>query len=174
MQDLYEKSDDKKGTYAGVHFDTDTKRALHQYVKENKIPNATRADKLHTTLLYSRKYLPDYKPAGKLQPVIVGEPTKFDVWETNGEGGPKTKCLILQYDCPALEKRHKELMEEHEATYDYSKFKTHTTLSYDIEDLDVDALPDANTIGPLTIVEEYGEDLDLNRARNKGVQKGNK
>lgn len=170
MKDLYEK-ESEKGTYAGIRFDADTKRALQEFIHDNKIPNSVRPDKLHSTLLYSRKYLPDYKPAGKLQPALVGEPIKFDVWETNGEGGPKTKCLVVQFNCPDLEKRHKELMKEHDATYDYPEFKTHVTLSYDIEDLDVKSLPDASTIGPLHMVEEYGEDLDLNWAKSKGVKK---
>jgi hypothetical protein len=166
LKDLYEQS--KKGTYAGVRFDTDTNRALHKYISENKIPNSIRPDKMHTTLLYSRKHLPNYKPAGKIQPPMTGNPSGLTVWDTQGENGPKTKCLIFQYDCPELVTRHKSLMKEHEATFDYPEFKPHVTLSYDIGDMDIDKLPDATEIGPLKLVEEYGEDLDLNWAQNKG------
>ena len=67
LKDLFEKDATKKGSYAGVRFDKETNRALHKYMKENKIPNAIRPDKLHTTVLYSRKYLPNYKPAGKIE-----------------------------------------------------------------------------------------------------------
>lgn len=168
LKDLYEQA--TKGTYAGVRFDTETKRALHKYIKENKIPNSIRADKAHTTLLYSRKHLPNYKPAGKIN--MTGNPTGLTVWNSQGTNGPKTKCLILKYDCPALAARHKALMKEHDATYDFPQYKTHVTLSYDIGELDVNKLPDPSEIGPLKIVEEYGEDLDLNWAQNKGVKRG--
>lgn len=171
LKDLYEQPS-KKGSYAGVKFDKDTNRALHKYIKENKIPNSTRPDRFHSTVLYSRKHLPNYKPAGKLDPPMTGNPTGLTVWETQGDNGPKTNCLIFQYDCPDLVDRHKSLMKEHEATYDYPDFKPHVTLSYDIGDMDVDSLPDVSGVGPVNIVEEYGEDLDLDWARNKGVKKG--
>jgi len=170
LKDLMEQSK-KKGTYAGVRFDTETNRALHKYMTENKIPTSVRPDKLHTTLLYSRKHLPNYKPAGKIQPPMTGNPTGLDVWETQGENSAKTKCLIFQYDCPELVTRHKSLMKEHEATFDYPEFKPHVTLSYDIGDMDIDKLPNIDEIGPLNLVEEYGEDLDLDWAQNKGVKK---
>lgn len=172
LKDLYEQPENKKGTYAGVKFDSDTNRALHQYIKENNIPNSVRPDRFHTTVLYSRKHLPNYKPAGKIQPPMTGNPTGLTVWETNGENSPKTKCLIFLYDSPELVKRHKSLMKEHEATYDYPEFKPHVTLSYDIGDMDINKLPSLDTVGPLNIVEEYGEDLDLDWANNKGVKKG--
>lgn len=160
-----------KGTYAGVRFDTATNKALHDYVRDNKIPTAVRPDRFHTTLLYSRKYLPNYKAAGKISPPWFGAPQKdFVVWETQDKA---SKCLILKFDCPQLEKRHKELMKEHEATYDYPKYETHITLSYDIGDLDVKSLPPiTDWIKKIAIVEEYQEDLDIDWAKNKGTKKG--
>jgi hypothetical protein len=168
-----EEQKQQKGSYSGVRFDTETNKALHEYMKENKIPNAIRPDKLHTTVLYSRKYLPNYKPAGKITPPWTATPGDFTVWETNGENGPKTKCLILQYDCPELVSRHKSLMKEHEATFDYPEYKPHITLSYDVDNLDVSKLPRlADRLKQIRIAEEYGEDLDLNWAKNKGAKGG--
>jgi hypothetical protein len=164
-----QEQEKKPGTYAGVRFDTATKQKLHKYMSDNKIPTSVRPDKLHTTLLYSRKHLPNYKPAGKVN--MTGTPTKFDVWKTRGENSPATNALVLEYSCPELVTRHKALMKEHDATFDYPEYKTHVTLSYDIGDLDVSNL-DAKDIGPLKLVEEYREDLDLDWARNKGVKKG--
>ena len=159
------------GSYAGVRFDKSTKDAIAQYMQENDIPNPIPVDKLHTTLLYSRKFLPDYTPKGKISPVWVGTPTTFDVWESKGklrDEEPK-KCLVLEYDCDKLDDRHEELMEEHGATYDFPTYKTHITLSYDIGDLDIKDLPDiTDTLHKIKIVSEYGENLDLDWSKTKG------
>lgn len=164
-----------KGSYAGVKFDTPTKQAIHRYMKEHKLPTAVRPDKLHSTLLFSRKYLPDYKPAGKYDPTLVGKPIGFEVWPTRPADGSKpARCLVLRYDCPELEKRHKELMKMHNATYDFPDYKPHITLSYDIGDLDEKKLPDIGKyVDQIGIDEEYGEDLSLSWAKDHGVKKGN-
>jgi hypothetical protein len=164
-----------KGSYAGVRFDTETNKAIHKYMSDNKLPVAVRPDRLHSTLLYSRKYLPKYKPAGKLEKAYVGKPTHFEVWNTRPDDGSKpSRCLVLRYDCPELEERHKALMKEHGATYDFPSYDPHITLSYDIGDMDEKKLPSlADTLKAINIVEEYGEDLDLNWAKNKGTKKGN-
>lgn len=156
----------ERGTYAGVRFDTATVDAIEKYMKDNDIPKAVSGDKLHTTLLYSRKYLPDYKATGKLTPHLIGTPTEFVVWKTSGDDGKEpANCLVLMYSCPALVKRHKELMKEYDATYDFDEYKTHITLSYDIGDLDIKTLPEIKkTIKSIVIVEEYQEDLNLSWA----------
>lgn len=166
LKDLVEQKKTPDGTYAGVRFDTATNKAIHQYLKDNKIPNSPRADKLHSTLLYSRKYLPDYKPAGNVS--MTGAPTKFETWKQTED--PTKTCLVLQYDCPTLVARHKALMKEHGATYDHDEYKPHVTFSYDIGDMDANSLPPfANK---LNIVQEYGTDLDLAWAKTKGTKGG--
>lgn len=159
-----EKESDK-GTYAGVRFDEDTVNRVKAFAVENEIPNTVPKNKIHTTVLYSRKYLPDYSPQGVFTKPLVGKPSQFDVWESQpDEEGDKSNCLILQYDCSDLVDRHKTLMDEHDAEFDYDEFKPHITLSYDIGDFDVKPL-DPKKIGDLNIVKEYGEDLDFNWAK---------
>lgn len=156
-----------RGTYAAVKFDDATKDAIVEYLKENEIPNPTPRDKLHCTVLYSRKYCPDYEPQGKIDPPWIGKPVKFEVWESRGklrDEEPK-RCLVLKFDCEKLVERHEELMDEHDATYDFPEYKTHITFSYDIGDMDETKLPDIRKyLGEIRIVEEYGEDLDLDWA----------
>ena len=157
--------DSQKGTYAAVRFSDDTKTAIKEYIEEHDIPNATPNDKLHCTLLYSRKHCPDYEPQGKIEPMLRGKPGAFQVWEGQpDDDGNKPNCLVMEFDCAKLTARHKELMDEHKATFDYPEYKTHVTFSYDIGDMDVDDLPAYN--GPIEIVEEYSEDLDLDWAQN--------
>ncbi len=158
-----------KGTYAAVKFDPATKAAIEKWVENNEVPNPLDFSKLHCTLLYSRKYCPDYEPQGEIDPPWVGTPTGLEVWESRGklrDEDPK-RCLVMTFDCDKLHDRHKELMDEHEATYDFPSYKTHVTLSYDIGDFDEKTLPNiAEAIKELLIVEEYGEDLDLDWAAN--------
>lgn len=163
-----------KGTYAAVKFDDETIEALQKYIKDNDIPNATPGAKMHCTVLYSRKHCPDYEPAGKIDPPWVGKPTKLEVWESRGKlrDQEPTRCLVMKFECDELNARHKELMDEHDATYDFPEYKTHITLSYDIGDMDEKELPDiTKAIDKITVVEEYGEDLDLDRA-SKNTGKG--
>ena len=159
------EKEEKKGTYAGVRFGDNTTKAVAEYSKDNKIPHPLKPEKMHSTILYSRKYLPEYKATGDYDKPMVGKPTKFDVWESSPDDGSKpTKCLVLEYECPDLVKRHKSLMKEHEATYDYDQFKSHITLSYDVGDLDHKKLPTFEE--EIEIVSEYQEDLDLDWAKS--------
>lgn len=154
-----------KGTFAGVHFDEESKDALMDFIKENNIPNAPERDSMHTTLLYSRRRCPDYEAAGKIDPPYVGTPTDYQIWESQeDEDGDKTNCLILEFKCQELVDRHNSLMEEHNATFDFPTYKTHITLSYDVGDMQTEVLPEYT--GPLRMVEEYGEVLDVDWAKN--------
>lgn len=155
----------KPGTYAGVRFDDDSTNRLAEFQSKLKIPNAISPKKFHVTLLHSKKHLPNYKPQGKINPPYKGTPSKLVVWKTQpDEEGETSNCLVLQFDCPELVKRHKALMDEHGAQFDYNKFEPHVTLSYSIGDLDI---KDANLddIGSLNMVEEYHQPLDLSWAK---------
>jgi hypothetical protein len=138
-------------------------KAIQEYIKLSDIPNGVPADKLHSTILYSRKHLPDYVPAGKYEEPIVGNPLELDVWETHAnEEGDTTNCLVLKYECASLCARHKALMDAHEATFDYDEYVPHITLSYDIGDMDKSSLPDIKEyVKEIVIDEEYGEELNL-------------
>lgn len=165
LKDIME-SKTTKGTYAAVTFNRNTNKLIHDYIKETKLPNAVRPDRLHTTLLYSRKYVPEFKAQGKIDPPWIGEPESFDVWESQ-EGA---RCLVLKYSCKKLEQRHKELMDKYDATYDFLTYQPHITFSYDIGDIDPADLPDVRKfVGDIEIVEEYDEDLDLDWAATKAT-----
>lgn len=166
--DLFEAAS-HKGTYAAVKFSDATKDAIKAYIKDNEIPNGVPRSKLHTTLLYSRKHLPNYKALGKLEDPLIGVPGTFEVWESSSE--PKTRCLVLKFKCSELDARHEQLMTEHKATYDFPEYKTHITFSYDIGDMDHTDLPPLGDEFAIEIVHEYQEDLDLNWAKNNTGKK---
>lgn len=153
-----------KGTYAGVTFSEATKKAVAEYIKENNIPNPTPTDKLHSTLLYSRKRCPNYKAKGDLNPTLRGRPGAWQVWESQPDkDGNIANCLVMEFDCPELNARHEELMKEHDATFDYPEYKTHITFSYDIGEMDHKDLP--KFTGPVELVHEYQEELDIDWAQ---------
>lgn len=169
LQELLEQSKDKPepGTYAAVTFSQATVDDILRYIKTNNIPNAISPEKMHCTVLYSRKYCPDYVPMGTIDPPWVGTPTGLEVWESRGKNRDEdpSRCLVMKFTCDELTKRHNQLMKEHNATYDFPEYKTHITLSYNIGDMDIANLPSVNdTIPVVEIVEEYGEDLDLDWA----------
>jgi hypothetical protein len=146
------KTEEHPGTYAGVRFDKRTVTAFEKYNKDNNMPNPN--DNWHTTLLYSRKHLPNYRPQEKYPSPYVGTPTGFEIWPSSSG----KNVLVLTYSCPYLYQRHHKLMQQHGATYDFDQYKPHVTFSYDVGDLKVEDLPKFERT--LKIVGEYYEPLD--------------
>lgn len=169
ISELFEKKQ-PDGTYAGAHFTKATTDGIAKFCKEHKVKNAIPASKLHCTILYSRKYLPEYKACGKYEEPLVGKPIEFDIWKTSPPDpkAEKTNCLVLKFECDDLVSRHKELMKDHGATFDYDQYTPHLTLSYNVGDLDIKDLLMYD--GPIEVEEEYKEDLDLDWAKSKGTK----
>lgn len=149
----------KPGTYAGLRFDPAVAKSLEQFCLSNDIPNHTPVDKLHITLLYSKKHLPNYEAQGDIDPAYMAHPDKFIVWQTNGENKPQSNCLILKLKSRDITDRHNALMKEHDATYDHPLYEPHVTLSYDIGDMDIEKLKIGDIEQDLPVVTEYQEDL---------------
>lgn len=162
---INESKKETKGSYAGVHFSKETIDDIKEYIKDNDIPNHTKFDKLHTTLLYSRKHLPDYEPFGKFDTPMVGKSVGFEKWPSQpDDDGKVAMCLVMRYSCPELIKRHEELMKEHGATYDFDEYKPHITFSYDVAGLQCKDLPKFDS--KIEVIEEYGEDLNNDWAKD--------
>ena len=167
MEKKKDEPEEKPGTYAGVHFDDDTVKRIKAFSIDNEIPDRLESRKIHSTLLYSKKQLPNFKALGDLDEPLVGKPSGFDVWESQpDDDGNKSNCLILQFDCPELVSRHNDLMTQHDAEYDFDEFKPHVTLSYNIGDFDVSKL-NAEDIGDINIATEYQEELNIGWAKDE-------
>lgn len=141
------------GTYVGVRFNNETNQAIARYCKQNNIPNAVPTEKLHTTVIYSRKHF-EFEPLGRMKAPIVAVPDSFEIWPSDKTS---KRCLVLKYRCQKLVDRHSFLMKKYDATYDYDVYKTHVTFSYDVGDMKDFPIYK----GPLVIITEYTEDLDL-------------
>lgn len=139
-----------RGTYVSVRFNAETLSNLVELQNKLNLANATPREKMHTTICYSRVYVP-YVPS--YETVLASTNNHLEIWDTKYG---KTLVLVLQSDY--LKSRH-ELSMILGATYDFDEYKPHITLSYDIGEtfIDLSKNPDINIVVDAEIV----EDLDL-------------
>lgn len=153
-----EKKEKRTGTYSAVTFTSDTDARIRRFVKKNEIPNGLTTE-YHSTVIYSRKEVPELKALGKFKKKWIGKPTGLKVFETHD--GPE--ALVLIYDCKEQKERHEHIMDTTDATYDYPNYDMHVTLSYDIGDADKKELLKLpiEQIGDIIIDNEYVEPFEV-------------
>lgn len=138
------------GTYAAVRFTEDTLDLIEDLQKVLNIFDPVPRDKIHSTICFSRVFVP-YRPIEAKH--FVGLTDKLTVFEHNGK-----RALVLLLDSGYLNERHNYAMALG-ATFDFPSYNPHITLSYDIG---ASEIPNINVSGiPLTSLTEYVEDLDL-------------
>ena len=151
-------NEQEKGVYLAVKYTQSNAEDLMLYIKDNNIPSTLTKDDIHSTVIYSRKYadisINDIEDLGS------AEPLKFHIFETQED----KRALVILLKSEYLENRHKDLMKEHNLTYDFKEYLPHITLSYDIGDYDISKLDIKDLPKHLTINTEYKEDLDLNKS----------
>ena len=151
-------NEQEKGVYLAVKYTQSNAEDLMLYIKDNNIPSTLTRDDIHSTVIYSRKYadisINDVEDLGN------AEPLKFHIFETQED----KRALVILLKSEYLENRHKDLMKEHDLTFDYEKYSPHITLSYDIGDYDISKLDIKDLPKHLTINTEYKEDLDLDKS----------
>ncbi len=151
-------NEQEKGVYLAVKYTQSDAEDLILYIKDNNIPSTLTRDEIHSTVIYSRKYADISTNEG--EDLGDAEPLKFHIFETQED----KRALVLLLKSEYLENRHKDLMKEHNLTYDFKEYLPHITLSYDIEDYDISKLDIKDLPKHLTINTEYKEDLDLNKS----------
>lgn len=124
----------KDPLYVDVRPDEATKRALAALQKSANIPNPYSVDKMHCTLLHSKKACD--KPFVNKKSTYQASFKSYDFFENDGK-----QCLVLKLDSPDLEARHKRLMKETGGSYDFPQYLPHITLSYDAGGVDLKTLP---------------------------------
>ncbi|BES53075.1 hypothetical protein [Aeromonas phage phiWae14] len=145
----------ERGTYVAVNYKPRTAMAIVRRCREMGIPNLVPYDKLHTTLIYSRKYLPDFKASGTIHRELQGCFIP-DIFVTQSG----KRAMVLKLTDPWFGARHKEIREKHGATHDYPDYHAHITVSYDVGPDFV--LPKSFTLDKRPVIlDEYTEDLDF-------------
>lgn len=148
----------KPGTYAAVRFSEKTIESLKELQERLSVPNPLRPSEFHSTLLYSRKNLPNYIALGELSPVVTSDSEDFtlDIWPSG-----EKNVLVLIYPCEWLKSRWEKLTEEHNAPWDFPDFTPHVTLSYDVGDfVPTEKVVHFASKKPIVIVSEYSKELD--------------
>lgn len=149
----------KDGTYIAVRFSKKTQNDLKDLAKALGIDNVVPREKMHCTIVYSRKPFKDFEVHGKIDPPWEGTPTKLEIFPTQSGA----RALVLRFDCQKMKDRHEYFEKEYGATYDYDEYKIHATLSYDVgqdwqipKDFDI-----SKYVETIEIDHEYYEPLNL-------------
>lgn len=117
------------GTYCSVTLSKDSQKALDKWVTEHNIPNATQPSTYHSTVIYSRKGVPEAKD----YPIDLPIKAKIEKWHIfKTQSGQRALVAIM--DSPVLEQHHKNIVKDYGATHDFPDFHPHVTVSYDFED----------------------------------------
>lgn len=145
----------RKGSYAGLRVLDPAANMLYEHVRAAGIPakKSMFDRRLHTTLLYSRKHCPNLKAEPSEKHFCSFQ--NYDIFT----GAKGEYVLVLVLNAPSVVARHLALMAEHGATYDFPIYHPHITLSYNYTDNSTAGIPPITF--PITLGEEYVEDLDL-------------
>lgn len=143
---------DVQPRFVGVRVDLKSSKILSKVSKDFGIPNPLPASKHHVTLLYSNKAIKE--PILYNHVISTAYFDKFDIFETK-EG---KRCLVVKLNSLDLQRRHKELMSQTGASYDFSHYLPHITLSYDIGDFDISIL--YTNMSKIYLEQEYCELLN--------------
>jgi len=139
-----------QGTYVGAKYTDATTQQLSKLMKIINVPNAITKDKLHSTLLYSKKEISiDY---GTFPIDYMGWTDRLEIWEDQGKN-----ILVLIINSDEMKSRHDELLEMGGASV-YPEFNQHITLSYDVQDW---IIPECDLDFNVFACTEYIEPLKL-------------
>src|ERR1035437_10918035 len=94
------------GTYAAVKPSKEDGKKIKEFMDKYNIPNQEPVSDLHSTLLYSIKHLPNYKPDNTLS--HDAKVHSLEVWPTKSG----KNCLVAKLHAPSLCDRHEHLMDE--------------------------------------------------------------
>jgi 2'-5' RNA ligase len=159
---ITEKKSASDGTYVALKVSPESKKLLKEVIRKLGVPSPLDTKDAHSTLIYSRKPLPDFKANGKLKSPIVAKCKKLTIFPTD-DG----KALVIELDNKEMQDRFEEIMSKHEATSDYDEYKPHVTLSYDCGDFDISRINISDMIDSIEFSEEYSNKLILGWASKK-------
>lgn len=127
----------KDGTYVAYQMSQDSMDTLDNFVKVNLgLEERVSKQTYHITVIYSRNPVP-HAEAYAGPSVAVATANAYEVFPTK-DGG---RCLVLRVSCDKAESLNKELG-TFGATSDYSEYKPHVTLAYNIQqEIDIATLP---------------------------------
>lgn len=153
---LTELKREKQPTYVGMKF---ADESLDEIMKLSEgLPARTTRSTLHVTVIYSKAPIV-FTAKGELSEPFEAKPKKYSLFTTD----KAANCLVMELDCDELVARHKKIMKDTGASYDFPVYHPHVTLSYDVGDgFDIKTLPDLEGVPTLYLTTEYSQKLDFN------------
>jgi 2'-5' RNA ligase len=117
------------GTYMSTTLSKKSQKDLDNWVSKNNIPSPADPKQYHSTIIYSRKGVPEVKNY-KIDLPMKDKIKEWKIFPTQSGA----KALVAIMDSPALENHHKTIRKEYGATHDYPDYHPHVTVSYDFGD----------------------------------------
>lgn len=143
-----------KGSYLGLRFTKQTELELHRICVKHGVPNIIKPSRFHTTITYSREYLPELKE----HDIPHGFSIKAHAWDVFKDNDKR--CLVLKLDSWHLQNRHNWINNNLGAKWDFPTYEPHITVSYNIGDYDITNISKELDIKVMPY-SEYVMDLDL-------------
>lgn len=130
----------KDGTYVSIEMSAQSRALLDNFVEMN-LGLTERVDPktYHITVIYSRTPVPSAENLLGMpsQLPVEATATGYEVFPTKSDG----QCLVMRLVCPYATRLNSQLAKEG-ATSDYSEYKAHVTLAYDMsQEINPDNLP---------------------------------
>jgi hypothetical protein len=141
------------GVYISVKLDEKTELAVREY-QEKYLKGQKINDELHCTLIYSKK--PQVEEIEPAEYTAVGTFKEFNLFGENSD------TLVVEINSQDLQRRNEELVQKYRFISDFDEYKSHITLSYGIENIDLNSLPAIDF--SFTFVDETVEQLNENWA----------
>lgn len=143
MEEQKETGDHSNGTYMAYYLDDISKNLISLWNKQNKIPNATEPDELHTTVVYSKVPVPALEYHDFELPIVGELKNKFELFDY----GPHDKCLVVIVNSEDLHDQHNTVHQKYGAHYKFPEYIPHITLSPKVpHDFDITKLTPLNMI----------------------------
>jgi 2'-5' RNA ligase len=117
------------GTYIAANVSPSSQKALDEWVTKHKIPNPSEPKEYHTTVIYSRKGIPDVMN-DKIDTPLSGKIIGWKIFGTQ----VGVKCLVASVECDELDDQHNRIRAEYGATHDFPEYQPHITVSYNYGD----------------------------------------
>jgi len=159
---VYSGLERRVGTYVVCKYTPQTISELEAWAKKFEIPDLLESHKMHTTVIYSRKYISKLHCDLLEGRQLLFKPKGFQLFDSRGpRRKPGTKALVLLLKAPELEELHVQARVLG-ATHDHYDYHPHVTLTYDCSaDFSLSQL----TLPVMTLHADrlYGEDLDLSK-----------
>lgn len=162
------------GTYIAVKFSRETQNNLSKLAEALGIAKDERVsrEKMHCTIVYSRKPFTNFTIHGKMKDPWKATPTDLEIFPTQSG----SRALVLRFDCKEMVERHEYFKKEYGATYDFDEYKPHATLCYNVgPDWQIPEKFDIKSYIPeLEVSEEYYEPLNNDWANTASDEKKKK